>query len=419
MTLRLKIAIAILFCVCLSYLLERGPYRAIRFCESYDFSTVYAAARCWMRGENLYNPKELKKELREAGATPRLEYQQDLNPSVYLVTAMPLLATIAWLRWPAANIVWSLLSLALFAASLIVVLKYTELSNANKWLFGSVALAFSPTYVGLLRGNPSVLSISLVTLALCVSVDRRTPIAGALLAVALCLKPQVALGAICVLALWKHWSTLFLAAAIFGAIAVVGVLGASSFGQHWEWWQSEQQNVVAAYGPSSDTNPLGVSAFQFLNAQPIFAYAIRNPQWSDLAVWIFAAILIASYLWFRKRAGVPSLWTDIAFSCILTIVVMYHRYYDGQLLLLFIPLLVELWRAQNRRMAIFLGICLISLAFPDQTVFAKLMGPQVTSLLRFILMRHQPMGVLAMGVALVFTWKQVRRTSQPAARLAA
>jgi hypothetical protein len=372
-----------------------------------------------MHGENPYDSEALKKELREAGATRRLEHQQDLNPSVYLVTAMPLVATVAWLRWPAANIVWCLLSLAFFAASLIVILRYAKLSTANKWIFGSVALAFSPTYVGLLRGNASVLSISLLTLALCLSVDRRTRMAGAFLGVALCLKPQVALGAICMLALWRYWSTLFLAAAIFSTIAVIGVLGASSFGKHWEWWRSEQQNVAAAYGSSSDTNPLSVSAFQFLNAQPILAYPIRDPLWSGLAVWIFAAILTAFYLWFRRRAGVPSLSRDIAFSCILTIVVMYHRYYDGQLLLLFIPLLPELWRAQNRRMAIFLGICLISSAFPDQTVFAKLMGPQVTNLLRFILMRHQPMGVLAMGIALVLSWKQIARTSQPAAWVAA
>src|SRR5579863_626681 len=128
MTLRLKIAIAILFCVCLSYLLERGPYRAIRFYESYDFSTVYAATRCWIHGENPYDSEALKKELREAGATRRLEHQQDLNPSVYLVTAMPLVATVAWLRWPAANIAWCFLSLASFAASLIVILRYTKLS---------------------------------------------------------------------------------------------------------------------------------------------------------------------------------------------------------------------------------------------------------------------------------------------------
>lgn len=419
MSLRLKIAIAILFCVCLSYLLERGPYRAIRFYESYDFSTVYAAARCWMHGENPYNPEALKKELHEAGATPRLEYQQDLNPSVYLVTAMPLVAAVAWVRWPAANIMWCLLSLGVFAASLIVILRHAKLSKTSKWIFGSIALAFSPTYVGLLRGNPSVLSISLVTLALCVSIDRRTRIAGALLGLALCLKPQVAIGAICVLALLRYWSTLFLAGAIFSTTAAIGVLGASSFGNNWEWWRSEQQNVAAAYGPSGDTNPLSVSAFQFLNAQPIFAYAIRNPLWSELAVWIFAAILTAFYLWFRERAGVLSPWRDIAFSCVLTIMVIYHRYYDGQLLLLFIPLLVELWTAQNRRMAIFLGICLISLAFPDQTVFAKLMGPQTTSLLRFILMRHQPMAVLGMGVALIPAWKQVARTWPPAARLAA
>jgi hypothetical protein len=413
MIVRRKASLAVLFCVCLSYLLERGPYRAIRFYESYDFSTVYAAARCWLHGENPYDAQALKKELREVGATPRLEQQQDLNPSVYLVSAMPLVAPISLLRWPAANVVWCLLSLAFFAASLIMVLENTKLSMWSKWIFGSIALVFSPTYVGLLRGNPSVLSIGLVTMALCAWLRGHRWLPGILLGAALCLKPQIGLGAICVFALWRNWSSLFVAAGTFSVLGIIGFLRVSSFGTSWAWWRSEQQNASVAYGLSSETDPLGVSAFQFLNSQPVWAYAIREPLWSDVAVWVFAGILVASYLWFRQRAGVASPWRDIAFSCILTITVMYHRYYDGQLLLLFIPLLVELWRERNRRIAIFLGICLISLAFPDQSVFAKWMGPQGTSLLRFILMRHQPTGVLAMGIAVIVSWKQIARISTP------
>jgi len=368
-----------------------------------------------MKGKNLYDRTELEEALIGAGAPPRLIDQQNLNPAVYLVTAIPLIAPIAWLPWSAANIAWCLLSLLFFALSLLAIIRHAHLPLAGKWIFASLSLAFCPVYVGLLRGNPSVLSISLTVLAVCLSRDNKMWMSGILLGAALCLKPQIALWAVCVLILWSCWQPLRIAFGIGGVIAIAAVVRASHFGRDWRWLQTEWQNLALAFAPGgpSDPGPRSLASFQFLNAQTLTAYFAEDVLLRNLLVWILAASLVVFYLHFRKQTDAASPWRDASFFAALTILITYHRYYDAQLLLLLIPVLVELWRASDRKTAIFLGIFLATIASPEQSVFAKWMGTAAItpSLAQLLLVRNQPLAVLTIALILVFSPLRVRRSA--------
>lgn len=400
-------AIVILFSVCLLFFLERGPYRAIRI-NSYDFSTLYASTRCWAKGENPYDRAELKQELAVTGAPDRLIYQQNLNPPVYLLSAMPIIDAVAWLPWGAANVSWSLLSLTLFALSLVTILNRAQLSSSSKWIVASLSLAFCPTYVGLLGGNPSVISISLLALSICLSLDGRPIVSGVLLAVTMCVKPQIAICGVCILTLWKQWESLLLAFCGFATAGFIGALRGVLSGHLWEWWQSERQNMALQFGPGGAGDPRANSsaAFQFLDPQPVVAYFIQDPLLRTALLWIFAAAMTMLYLRLRNKAGVISRWKDVGFFSAMSIVVTYHRYCDGQIFLLLIPFLVHSWKANHRNIAIALGVCLLAIAFPDQSVFATWLGPDafVPSLAQFVLLRHQPLAVLAIGMILALSW---------------
>jgi hypothetical protein len=394
------------FLLCLAFFIERGTYRAIRYSTTGDFSTLYAAARCWLHGEDAYSASALKHELETAGASDSIVRDQDINVSVYLPSAMPLSAPVAALPWRAANPAWCLLALVAFGASVWLILRHLELQARAKWIIAGLAVLFSPTYVGLFDGNPSVLCISCVALAICLALDRRPWTSGVLLGVALCFKPQIAFCALCVFILWRCWRPLITAFAIACAAGITGAIVASSFGTNWQWLGLEQHNVALSFAPggTSDPTPSGPVAWQMLNGQTIASYAIHNTTFANITVWLFAAALAIGYLWLRTKDLSPSKWRDISFFAALTLIITYHRYYDAQLLLLTIPLLVTLWKRNERVTVALLCLCLLALAFPQQSVFARALGERATtaSFTQLVLLRQQPLAVLAMALILAF-----------------
>ena len=395
------------FLLALIFFVERGPYRAIRYSTTGDFSTLYAATRCWLHGENPYDRLLLKTELAKAGAPVDIRNDQDINPSVYLPAAMPWAALLAWLPWTPANTLWSLLSLGLFAAALAKLIQHAKLAPPAAWIAVSGSLLFSPTYVGLYDGNPSVIVISLVILAICFVLEQSVLIASICLGIALCFKPQLALCAVLVLALWKRWKPLGISGAIICLAAAAGVLVASRFGHDWQWWQSEQHNVLISFEPGgqSDPSPSSQVAWQLLNAQTLVSYVVEDRHLADAVAWIITCALGVVFFFLRKRAKSEAGWWDAAFFASLTLLPIYHRYYDAQLLLLLIPLLPRLWESRRKRVAV--GTCLLVLAFPIQSVFARKLGIEAgaVSIKQFMLLRNQPLAVLGLALILAVCQK--------------
>ncbi len=400
------------FSLALLFFLDRGPYRAIRFSTTGDFSTVYAAARCWIHGTNPYDRASLKAELVSAGAPPDLQRDQDINPSVYLPAALPWTSALAWLRWEKANLLWCLLSVAMFGWSLWKILAVVQVSAPVKWLLAAAALLFSPTYVGVYDGNPSVINISLITLAVCLAIGGSEIASGLLFGIALCFKPQLAVCALAVFLLWKRWKIILIGLLLFALASGAGVLFLSRFGRDWSWWQTEQHNVAISFEPGgqSDPGPQSRIAWQLLNAQTLFSYLPGNARATNIAVWSLTALLAAAFLFLRKKNGSPSPWTDIAFFSVAALAATYHRYYDAQLLLLLIPLWVQLWQTQRRFSAWLLTACLALLAFPLQSIFARRLAEAATvaSFRQFVLLRSQPLAILAMAIVLAFCYRLPR-----------
>lgn len=397
--------IAVLFLICSAWFVSRGPYRAIRYSTAGDFSTVYAAARCWIHGLNPYERAAVKRELADAGAPRDLQHDQDVNPSVYLPSTFPFVTPLAWLAWRPANIVWCLLSLIVLGWSIIEILQVADLAPQSKWLAGCAVLLFSPIYVGIYDGNPGVLVISLIVLAISRAAGTRFLASGLCFGIALCFKPQIALCALCVLAVWKCWRSIWIGGAVFAGAMLVGVCVVSSFGHNWQWWQIEQQNIAASFTPGgqSDPRPESHVAWQLLNTQTLASYLVRDRGLYDAAVWLIAGTLCA--LWFSRRgAGEGARWGAAGFFAALTLTLTYHRYYDAQIFILLIPVLVQFWRNRHYVPVACIGVCLLVLAFPVQSFFSRKLGAGASSasLTQFALLRNQPLAVLVMAGTLAW-----------------
>jgi hypothetical protein len=317
---------------------------------------------------------------------------------------MPWMGGIALLHWNAANFTWCLIMLGLFGWSAAAIVRQSGVSKEKQSLIAAAALLFSPTYVGIYDGNPGVLAIALIALAVCRSRLGDSIASGLGLGIACCFKPQLAICGLGVLFLWKRWRALSVATSILAVSTLVGVFVVSSGFTEWQWFETEKHNLAASFAPNgqSDPTPPSAVAWQMLNAQTLFSYISSDPTIYNRLNWLGVGLLTAYFLFQRMRKGSLDYWHDTAFAAALTLVVTYHRYYDGQLLLLTIPFLVLLWRKKLWALAASISFCLALLAFPIQSWFANRLGPAATSpsFQQLVLLRHQPLATLLLCVML-------------------
>ena len=398
---------AVVFTAALFLFLNRGPYSALRFSTTADFSVLYGAVRCWLNGTDPYARGNVERALEASGAPAPIIIGQAMNPVVYLPSVLPWMAPFAVLPWTAANIAWCALSLLLFGWSLVALLGTLHVSHEQQFWVASAALFFSPTYVGVFNGNPSVISVSLTVLAICYALSSSTITGVLCLGIALCIKPQLAICAVVLLALWGRWRPLLAATGLFAAAATGGIVGmVKSCG--WAWLPHLQQNLVRSFQPggNDDASANSVFGWQLLNLQSLTAYLFADSRLQTLAAWGIVSLL-ASVYWKKRRQADPRAvhqW-DLAFVATATLLITYHRYYDGQLLLLLLPLIVFLSKARARKITLQLAICLAIVAFPIQSVFAKHLGEMATrlSVEQFLLLRCQPIALVALTIILAWS----------------
>lgn len=398
------VGIAVLFVLGVAYFCVRGPYRAVVSLNSYDFATVYGATKAWMHGENPYDMPSVLKEMTDAGHPPT-EKNTEPPPSIYLPATPPLMtALVGWLRWPAAKVFWCLLSIAVFGASLIFVLGHSALPPQARWLLAGLVLFFSPTTSGLSTGNPSVITCALCLLALHFGVTGRLWTAGIILGLANSLKPQDSIIVCAVFLLFRYWKALI----VSFIIPVVGILislwRAGSVATFINWIHTCQAAVAGTFiaGGLSDPRPSNPFSYHIITLPSIFGLFISNLRTEDVLSWIVAGTVAAIYLLMRGRiASSERFWRDLAFFSAVVLTIVYHRYYDAEILLAALPFLIRYRNVHSRIVAFYAG-CLAVLWFPLQPMFAeRFHGIDPRSVPGFLMLRHEPVLVLAMALAMI------------------
>lgn len=402
-----RIGVVALFALSLAYFYVRGPYRALETLDSYDYATVYGAARSWTQGEN---PYDMRAVVRQLGAAGRHD-NATAPPSLYLPATMPLVAPIVWMRWPVAKVLWCLFSMAIFGVSLVFVIRDSPprpLVWRYDWdsilLLAGCALFFSPVTSGLSTGNPSVITCSLCLLALHLVLVQRFWTAGLVLGIANCLKPQDSAFVIAVLVVWCCWRTLAVSFVPPAIAFLIAAWRAGSMQTFVLWMHTCQAAVASTFqtGGLSDPRPGNVFSYHIITLPSLLGLFIPDLDTENLISWIVAGAIAAVYLLTRKRTPASERpWRDLAFFSVLTLTIVYHRYYDVQILLASIPFVVRYFRS-HRAAPVIYSICLVLLWFPLQPVFAeKFPGANPESLRGFLMLRHEPVLILVMALALI------------------
>lgn len=224
-----------------------------------DFRVFYAAAKVGLSAgwSHIYDPELLRAA---SAAFPLQDRVYDsahsfANPTLLAWIVAPLTA----LPEPAAFVIWTMLGVAAFVVAWAVVCPFTGLGRITLLMLG---LALWSVEESLRFGQPTLLLIALIAVAWQQAKLNRPIIAGALLAIAVMLKPQDAIllpiallvsGRIPVFGAFVGWAAVLSLASIaaLGAAGLTGYLGATAFLQSNPIHQYDTLAYVFGIGPAT------------------------------------------------------------------------------------------------------------------------------------------------------------------------
>ena len=378
------------------YFLVRGPWRAIH--ENGDFLTVFLAARCWVHGMNPYAPADLVVSARAAGAqvagAQLSEAQFLLTPSVYFPPALLLLSPLAALPWTVAKAIWLFCSLG---ASLWAVVALARLAKGWPLAVWAFCLSFAPLHTGIARGQPSVLVCALIAISI---VTPQPYIAGLLLGIAVCIKPQLSLGFL-FLAIVLHQGRKLIAACTTGLVLSAAALLFMKAGS-LTTLISNLLAVSSAAGIDSRSalNPL---RYQLINIGTIIPQALYSTPVMAIIYGIIASLSVIAVV----RAVDTRMAVAVVASA--TVLIGYHRFYDAQLLWLGIPAMLLL--VQGRMSLVLLasyGVFLI----PGQTMAALWLNSRRDGPWSFLLLHHETLACVVVWLIFAITSIILRDSEQ-------
>jgi hypothetical protein len=380
-----------------------GAQRAFHI--SYDFVPVYAGGRCLLHGCNPYDTSQLQRQFFQAGGRADQLNSWDIDVPVYPPSTFLTLIPLALLHYPQARLFWFVLNGVLFVTSTILI--WSLCPWAHRWLATIlVSLILGTSGILLVLGQPAVLAISLVVIGTYLFLrGMLLPVATLLCMFSLAVKPQI--GGLIVLYLLVqriHWR--YVAAAMVGALAILicGGLMLSLRPGSAAWRTTLVANLSATMSPggSADPRPGNQEAIGDVNLQPLTSIVLVEAREFNLAA--YAVFLVLLGLW---AVAIP--WRNLTLEmhflalagvAVLSLLPVYHRFYDTRLLLLSMPAVVVIFgkrRLLGTAVAVVTAVAVISLQYRVQVFLvrqAAWQGVLQHKLLFTLLLRQQNLELL-------------------------
>jgi hypothetical protein len=323
----------------------RGPWRSIRSGIVFnDLLSPYIQSRAWIKGLDPYSPQTLRllwprqagqfqfldREVTEGSITVRRGI-----PTAYPVTSFVLLAPIALLSWPTANLLWTAINTVLFTlalASLVTIAGWSR-SDWRIFLFLALSLVLAPFHTGIATGNPAIVTTELGIIAMGLASCRRDELAGLVLALAIGLKPQIGLCFLLYYGLRQRWRLCSVTSALVVAFVATGVL---RLGLDGAWEQTYWTDNRALFSPGSladftERNPM---RFSLINAQVLLYTLSGNSTVANIGAVLLGGGLFVVWLRHVRKCRQDSDLLCIGSLCVISLLPIYHRLYDGALLVI-------------------------------------------------------------------------------------
>jgi hypothetical protein len=309
---------------------------------SNDFVPVYTGARCLLHGCNPYQPSQLEQEFFAGAGKPGEIPSWEIDMPVYPPSTFLALVPLGLLKFPTARWVWYLLNGSLFVLAAAAI--FSLCPQAYRWP-AALLISFLVGSAGILLvlGQPGTFAISVSILGICLFLRGRLLwLATAFLLAGLAVKPQI--GGFLVLYLFvrgihRRYAAFALLGA--GALLVCGGLILRHAPQSADWKTTLQNNLTSTLSPggSADPRPGNTQAIGDINLQSLSSIFFPTPGAFNAVAYLCFVGLLGAGVGAVVRAPL-SLETNLvalAALSVLSLLPVYHRFYDTRLLLLSVP----------------------------------------------------------------------------------
>ncbi len=318
-----------------------------------DFKASYYSAKCLVEHRDPYDQRNLTRFYHaEEGdrSTDSPIYRTIATSNVYLPTSLTFMAPFALLHYGPAHVLW----MTLIAASFLLA----------AYLMWDLGAEYSPVVAGFLvgflvansellifTGNPAGIAVSLSIVAAWCFVRERFVYAGMLcLVVSLAFKPHDAalIWLFFLLAGVTYRKRALQTLALFLVFAVPTVLWVTWLSPHWVQEVSANLLPLSAHGAMNDPGPAssgGHGLGMITDLQTVISVFRDDPRIYNPVSYLICAplLLIWMIVTFRNRPSASRAWFGLAAIAALTMLPIYHRQYDAELILLTVPACLLAW----------------------------------------------------------------------------
>jgi hypothetical protein len=326
----------------------RGPERAVHTATHFnDFLSPFIQANAWIRGLDPYSPQVLLR-LWPAQA-PRFAFlpREVANgslvanrgiPTPYPVTAFVLIAPFSVLPWNLAYAVWFGTNVILFLLMICALVALSGFSYIDQptIVFVAATLALAPFHTGIVVANISLVAIELSIIAIWTARKRHDFTTAILLAVATGLKPQIGLCFLLYYLLRRRWRVFEITLTIFACIAALGLLRLEVSHTPWLGNYLNDNHVLLETGVLGNFTQVNPTRFGLINLQVgLYSLLGRVPLANVLAIVVGVTLLGAwTIIMCRTSTDKDLELLDFGTIAIISVLPIYHRFYDAALLVL-------------------------------------------------------------------------------------
>ncbi len=327
-----------------------------------DFSDPYCASWLWLHGQNPY----------DVGLATRINHDLAHTDAkivpVYPATAYVLVSPLSLLPWRFANLLWALLGVTAVSlmACLLPRIAGFSFGEDRAWFLAACVFCAAPLHTSLHVANSAAIAIGLCVLAIYFAGRDMNAWAGTILALAVCLKPQLGIWIFVFYLVRLRWRVVLPAAALGAIVAAVALLRIPmsmlalmhNYGANLHYWFRP--------GGMNDFSAANPFRFELLNAQVALAPLLSSAVAANVAAWVLFAAGIGIWLWAVLRRPFCDDLLAISSLMALALIPVYHRSYDGGIVLLALGWLLQRHSEQLRSISGAVAFAIFALLAPGE-----------------------------------------------------
>jgi hypothetical protein len=318
--------------------------------EVNDFAAPYIGARLLSEGKNPYAPDNFRQEwLRAGGSAEALKSAPTTNTHpAYPLSTYAIMLPFRFLDWKSAIRALEYVSILGLGVVGLLAAKATPPNWTDRTLVLLSVLLLAPFHTCFGTSNISLLAVEAIAAAALLSSDGGR---GVLLAIALCIKPQLAIFPFCWWLLLSNWTVI--------GIASVGLVAAISSAtlalRNVSWSADFSRNLAMFFSPGSpnDSGLQNPSRFELLNFQ-VIGHSIGLNDLASNTLAITLALTLAALVWAAYRRN--SEFAGITAMTLISLLPVYQRFYNAGVVLLFVVFCLQ----QRRKEGLFLVVAFLA-----------------------------------------------------------